>query len=38
MPIIERFIENEQKYKSYNIVPDDYVELRDIAYIISDIA
>ncbi len=38
MPIIERFIENEQKYKSYNIVPDGYVELHDIAYIISNIA
>lgn len=38
MPIIERFIENKQKYKSYNIVPDNYVELRDIAYTISDIA
>lgn len=35
MPIIERFIENEQKYKSYNIVPDNYVELCDIASYIS---
>ena len=35
MPIIERFIENDQKYKSYNIVPNGYVELRDIAYYIA---
>ena len=32
MPILEWFIENEPKFKSYNIVPDNFVELADIAY------
>lgn len=38
MPIIEWFIENEPKFKSYNIVPDDYVELKNIAYTIANFA
>lgn len=38
MPILERFIENEPKYKSYNIVPDDYVELYDIAQLVANIS
>lgn len=31
MPILEWFIENEPKFKSYNITPDRFVELRDVA-------
>lgn len=30
-PVIEFFIEHEAKYKSYNIVPDGYTELKEIA-------
>ncbi len=36
-PIIERFIENNQKFKSYNVVPDNYVELKDIVYEVANI-
>lgn len=36
-PIIERFIENNQKFKSYNIVPDNYVELKDIVHEVANI-
>lgn len=36
--ILEWFIENEQRFKSYNIVPDQYSELRDIAYMVGEIA
>jgi len=32
MPILDWFIQNNPKFKSYNIVPDNFVELRDIAY------
>lgn len=36
--ILEWFIENNTKYKSYNVVPDDYVELRQIAEIVGETA
>ena len=36
--ILEYFIENTPKFKSYNIVPDNFVELRDIAYNIANIS
>lgn len=36
--ILEWFIENNQKYKSYNIVPDNYTELQEIANIVSKTA
>ncbi|MDD3237814.1 MAG: NAD(P)-dependent oxidoreductase [Candidatus Gastranaerophilales bacterium] len=35
MPILEFFIENETKYKSYNIVPDEKTSLLNIANKIS---
>lgn len=38
MHILEWFIEKNQKFKSYNIVPDNHIDLQDIAYSISDIA
>lgn len=37
-PILEYFIENNPRFKSYNIVPDDFVELRDITTQVSEIA
>ena len=36
--ILEWFIENDQKFKSYNIVPDGFIELRDIAYKVAEIS
>lgn len=36
--ILEWFIENNTKYKSYNVVPDDYAELRQIAEIVRETA
>ena len=38
MPILEWFIENEPKFKSYNITPDGFVELRDIANNVAKIS
>ncbi len=38
MPIIEFFIENNTKYKSYNIVPDNNTELLEIAGMILEIS
>lgn len=38
MPILEFFIENEVKYKSYNVTPDYSVELLEIAEIINNIS
>lgn len=38
MPILEFFIENETQHKSYNIVPDQKIELFEIAKIIKEIA
>lgn len=38
MPILEFFIENECKYNSYNIVPDEKVELLDIAKIVKKLS
>ncbi len=38
MPVLEYFIENTPQYKSYNIVPDKCVELREIAYEISKVS
>lgn len=38
MPILEFFIENEVKYKSYNIVPDEKVELLNLAKIVREIS
>ncbi|MBR1380671.1 MAG: NAD(P)-dependent oxidoreductase [Alphaproteobacteria bacterium] len=37
-PILEWFIENTPRYKSYNITPDGFTELRDIANIVSEIS
>lgn len=34
MPILEFFIENDAKYKSYNIVPDEKTTLLDIAELV----
>ena len=38
MPVLEFFIENKVKYKSYNIVPDEKVELSETAEIIKKIS
>lgn len=38
MPILEYFIENEVKYKSYNIVPDQKIELLELAKIVKQIS
>lgn len=32
MPVIEHFLENEAQFRSYNVTPDDSVELVEIAY------
>ena len=37
MPVLEFFIENDVKHKSYNVVPDQSVELADIANLIKKI-
>lgn len=37
MPILEWFIENKPKFKSYNITPDRFVELRDVANYVAKI-
>ena len=37
MPILEWFIENNPQFKSYNIVPDNFVELRNIANYVARI-
>lgn len=36
--IVDIFINNDSKHKSYNIVPDNYIELLDIAKIIKEIS
>ncbi len=38
MPILDWFIENNPKHKSYNIVPDGYTELKDIAYFVAKLS
>jgi len=38
MPILDFFIGNDVKYKSYNIVPDEKVELLELAKIIKKIS
>lgn len=38
MPILDFFIENDTKYKSYNITPDKSIELIELAEIIKDIS
>lgn len=38
MPILEFFIENNVKYKSYNIVPDEKVELLQLAELVKKIS
>lgn len=38
MPILENFIEKEPKFKTYNIVPDEYLELLDVAKLIKEIS
>lgn len=38
MPILDYFIENEAKYNSYNIVPDEKVELHELAEIIKKVS
>ena len=37
-PILEWFIENQPKYKSYNIVPNNFVELKTIADLVNEIS
>lgn len=36
--IVDIFIKNDSKHKSYNIVPDNYIELLDLAKIIKEIS
>ena len=36
--ILELLIENKLKYKSYNIVPDHYVELKNLAILVRQIS
>ena len=36
--ILDWFIENDTKYKSYNIVPDTHTDLADIAYAVSKVS
>lgn len=38
MPILEFFIENNVRYKSYNIVPDEKIELLQIAELLKEIS
>lgn len=38
MPILEFFIENDLKYKSYNIVPDEKITLLEVAQLIKRIS
>lgn len=38
MPVLEFFIENEVEYKSYNIVPDEKIELVDLAKLVKKIS
>lgn len=38
MPILEFFIENKVKYKSYNVVPDEAIELLEVAKIVKKIS
>ena len=38
VPILEFFIENDVKYKSYNIVPDEKTELLELAQIVKKIS
>lgn len=38
MPILEYFIENDTKYKSYNIVPDEKIELLELANLVKKIS
>lgn len=38
MPILEYFIENEAKYNSYNIVPNEPVELVQIAELVKQVS
>lgn len=38
MPILEWFIEQQPKFKSYNITPDGFVELYDIANYVANIS
>ena len=37
-PILELLIENKIQYKSYNVVPDSFVELKDIANMVREIS
>ena len=36
--ILDWFIENDTRYKSYNIVPDTHTDLADIAYAVSKVS
>jgi UDP-glucose 4-epimerase len=38
MPILEFFIENDNKFKAYNVTPDTSIELLEIANIINSIS
>ena len=37
-PILEKLIENQPQYKSYNITPDNYIELQQIAELVRKIS
>jgi GDP-L-fucose synthase len=37
-PIIEHFVEHEAKYRSYNITPDETVELKQIAEMVRELS
>jgi len=37
-PILEKLIENQPQYKSYNITPDNYIELQQIAELVREIS
>ena len=38
MPILDYFIENDAKYKSYNVTPDGFVELKQMAEIVKELS
>ncbi len=38
MPILDYFIENDAKYKSYNVTPDCFVELKQMAEIVKELS
>lgn len=38
MPILDWFVQNEPKYKAYNITPDSSISLYDLAVIVREVA